>query len=80
MEWVEGDVLAHRYHEKVILSCTLLGMGSVLVFTEWVGFEKFDASSIGRVNSVERVHYGNFVFCTVCYTWIGKSHYYVAES
>ena len=52
--------------------------GSVLLFILSGWACRFDASSIGRVISVERVRYGNLFFSTVFNAWHYESYDYVA--
>jgi len=43
------------------------------------GLARYDASSIGRVISNERVQHGNIVFGTCFDSWSSESYDYVAE-
>ena len=43
------------------------------------GLDKYDASSIGRVISDERVRYGNIVFSTRTYSLDNENHSNVVE-
>jgi len=79
MSKVIDGILAGNFEAFVIICRTLLEYGVVFFFSLSGWACRYDASSIGRVISVERVRYGNFIFSTGTCSLFSESHFNVVE-